>query len=227
MEVIPVIDLQGGQVVHARRGDRAAYRPIRTPLAPDSTPECVVTGLMALAPFRRLYVADLDAIAGGTPHHATWAALARAWPGVELWIDAGFRSAAPRSGGALFRAVMGSESQPDGAGPYGMDPGAILSLDFRGDAFLGPKSLLARAEAWPDDVIVMTLARVGAESGPDLALVAEIVRRGGRRRIYAAGGVRDARDLRALQEIGAAGALVATALHAEVITAAELRAFRD
>ena len=64
MDVIPVIDLKGGVVVHARRGDRARYRPIESPLSPTATPLDVVTGLMALHPFRRLYIADLDAIGG-------------------------------------------------------------------------------------------------------------------------------------------------------------------
>ena len=33
MHVIPVIDIRAGEVVHAMGGDRAGYKPIRTPLA--------------------------------------------------------------------------------------------------------------------------------------------------------------------------------------------------
>ncbi len=68
MEVIPVIDLKGGQVVHARAGNRRDYRPIRTPLSRSSAPEDVISGLLGLFPFARLYVADLDAIEGGGDH---------------------------------------------------------------------------------------------------------------------------------------------------------------
>ena len=32
MRIVPVLDLQGGVVVHARRGDRAGYAPLRSPL---------------------------------------------------------------------------------------------------------------------------------------------------------------------------------------------------
>jgi len=92
-------------------------------------------------------------------------------------------------------------------------PAAPLSLDFRGDQFIGPPALLGDAALWPDRVIVMTLARVGSNEGPDLERLAAIVARAGARRVYAAGGVRDSRDLIALREAGAAGALVATALH--------------
>lgn len=91
---------------------------------------------------------------------------------------------------------------------------APLSLDFRGDDFLGPRELLDDATLWPDRLIVMTLARVGSGEGPDLVRLASVIARAGDREVYAAGGVRDVGDLRALRDIGAAGALVATALHA-------------
>ena len=45
--------------------------------------------------------------------------------------------------------------------------GFVLSLDFRGETFLGPQGLLDDAALWPHRVIVMTLARVGGGEGPD------------------------------------------------------------
>src|SRR5215203_2024938 len=45
---------------------------------------------------------------------------------------------------------------------------AILSLDFRGEDFVGPPSLLDDPSLWPCAVIAMTLARVGTSTGPDL-----------------------------------------------------------
>ena len=62
MEIIPVIDLMGGVVVHARMGQRNAYRPIATPLSPTSDPLDVTRGLMSVYPFTSIYAADLDAI---------------------------------------------------------------------------------------------------------------------------------------------------------------------
>ena len=64
----------------------------------------------------------------------------------------------------------------------------------------------------------MTLTRVGVSAGPDFARVSQIVARAGDRRVFAAGGVRDADDLERLEAIGAAGALVATALHDGALT---------
>ncbi|HKI13991.1 MAG TPA: HisA/HisF-related TIM barrel protein, partial [Roseiarcus sp.] len=99
-----------------------------------------------------------------------------------------------------------------------------LSLDFRGDAFQGPEEILTEPKLWPRQIIVMSLARVGAGVGPDLARLAAIRAIAGGREIYAAGGVRDAADLRALNAAGVAGALIATALHERRIVRADLEA---
>ncbi len=83
--------------------------------------------------------------------------------------------------------------------------------------------MLDEAQHWPEAVIVMTLARVGSGDGPDLERIASIVAAAGGRRVYAAGGVRDRADIEALHAAGAAGVLIATALHAGTIKAGDLQ----
>jgi phosphoribosylformimino-5-aminoimidazole carboxamide ribotide isomerase len=89
----------------------------------------------------------------------------------------------------------------------------VLSLDSRGTERLGPDALHDDAQIWPEDVIVMTLARVGAGTGPDLSGISRAVALGQGRRIYAAGGVRGPQDVEDLARAGATGALVASAIH--------------
>jgi uncharacterized protein related to proFAR isomerase len=74
-------------------------------------------------------------------------------------------------------------------------------------------------------VIVMTLARVGGAAGPDTECVATIVARANGRAVFGAGGVRHGADIGALQTAGAAGVLVATALHTGALAHAELTEF--
>ena len=224
MDVIPVIDVRHGVAVHARQGQRDQYKPLETPLAQGSDPVAVARGFLSLFPFRSIYVADLDGIEGRGRHEGLAARLTAVLPGVEFWIDGGISAdAAAARAGVL--PVVGSESLADDdlerlrKEPRGC---FALSLDFRGDSFVGPQALLDDAALWPERVIVMTLARVGAGEGPDLQRVAAIVARAGARRVYAAGGVRHLADLKALRGAGAAGALVATALHAGTITAGDL-----
>lgn len=230
MRIIPVIDLRGGVVVHARRGERARYRPLVSPLAADATPLAVVAGLMALHPFSVLYVADLDAIAGAGDNGAAIAAIAARFPGLSLWLDAGFRAAPAARAWLAGRGdlVLGSEAQADGALLAALLGGAsaarvILSLDFRAEGFIGPPVLRTPA-LWPARVIAMTLAQVGSGAGPDLARVAEIVGQAEGRAVFAAGGVRDGADLAVLRTAGAAGVLVASALHEGRVGPADLAA---
>src|SRR5262249_39381782 len=107
------------------------------------------------------------------------------------------------------------EALPDDAlvHRFSAHPRVILSLDFRGDQFLGALPLLDAPQAWPVKVIVMTLARVGSGAGPDLDRLCAIRAAAPDKQIYAAGGVRNGGDLVTLQDAGIAGALVASSLH--------------
>jgi phosphoribosylformimino-5-aminoimidazole carboxamide ribotide isomerase len=230
MDVIPVIDIKNGQVVHAQGGRRDSYRPIQTPLSPTSAPADVAGGLLRLAPFRQLYIADLDAIEGRAANDAALRSIAEAVPGVELWVDNGIGDAEAALAW-LERwphwLVVGSESQLDPGTIVALrdEPRVLLSLDFRGDDFQGPAALLEDPGLWPPRVIVMTLARVGAAAGPDMERMAAIVERAGGRAVFGAGGVRFGADIGALETAGAAGVLVATALHTGALTGAELGEF--
>lgn len=220
-EIIPVIDLGSGRAVRAVGGERGAYRPLATRLCQDGDPVMAARGLLGVHPFSHLYIADLDAIEGRQPQHSAIASIRAAFPQTAFWIDAGLNDAAAYRrwrGLRLGCAVLGSESlrEPLLAG----SGDGILSLDFRGDDFLGMPELLNNPELWPETVIVMALHSVGSRTGPDLRRLRHIIQLAGKRRVYAAGGVRALSDLRLLMDAGAAGALIASALHDGRITAA-------
>ena len=227
MELIPVLDLRGGVVVHARLGQRRDYRPIRTPLSPTSDPLDVLHGLLTIHPFAAAYVADLDAIEGSGDHHAVLAALQRK---VSLWVDNGTADPAAAHrflATGLGRLVIGSESQRDLClvREFANDARVALSLDFRHERFLGPPALIAEPGVWPHRVIVMSLSRVGGAAGPDLDRLRAVREAAGPGRLlYAAGGVRDARDLAMLAQAGIDGALVASCLHDGRVTQQDLLA---
>ena len=231
MQVIPVIDLMGGEVVRARMGDRACYRPLRSPLSQSSDPVVVVHSLLAVYPFPTVYVADLDAIRASGDNFQALRRIRATFPALQLWVDNG--AAGPAALEALIDAnlgtpVIGSESQRDCKliAQHRGSTGAVLSLDFRGDAFQGPAEILDEPAIWPRRLIVMTLARVGSGAGPDLNRLAAIQSIAGGREVYAAGGVRDGADLSALKAAGASGALISTALHERQILRADLEALK-
>lgn len=230
MFVIPVIDLMGGVVVHARRGDRAKYLPVQSKLTPSSAPLSVVAALLDLAPFQQIYIADLDAIRHCGEHLAVVRQLAQAFTAVEFWVDAGFGSAAAVKAWMRLpiRPVVGTESLPDlnaWIEIKRLAPQAILSLDTRENQRLGPPLLFESGEHWPRDVIVMTLERVGSGRGPAMDTLAAARKRSPATNLIAAGGVRNADDLEMLREANAFAALVASAIHDGQLDAATLRKF--
>ena len=231
MDVIPVIDVAHGKVVRALKGQRSRYQPIETPLAPSSSdPADVARGLGRLFPFNKLYLADLDGIEGRGRNTHLVPALSQALPRAEIWIDAGtqYRNAARTVLAApVATLVVGTESIETVRSWEDILAEApertVLSLDFRHGEFMGPEAMLADASLWPSRVIVMTLDRVGANDGPDIDRLDNIVSRAHGRRVYAAGGVRDRGDLDEIRKIGVRGALIASALHSGKISADDLK----
>lgn len=230
--IIPVIDLKGGAVVHARGGARDAYPPIDTPLGFADDPVAIARALVAITGSPTLYIADLDAIAGIGNHFELCRDLASALPRHDLWIDAGFSSVTDCAFWLPLGAtlVVGSESLKfvekwqELRAAFGKS--LMLSLDFSADGSHGPSALFAETAHWPDRLIAMSLDRVGAAGGPDLGRLKDVVERGGSCAVYAAGGVRSIGDLDAIAAAGAAGALIATALHHGAIGQKEIAAFQ-
>lgn len=230
MEIIPVLDIAGGLVMRAIAGERSSYRPLGSPLAASNRPTDVLAGLLSLYPFRKFYVADLDGIEGRGRNTHLIPELSSVTERVEFWVDAG--TGTPRAARSVLAApvttlVVGSESL-ESLVPYQeimkeSPERTVLSLDFRGDEFMGPAALLENPDLWPSRVIVMTLKRIGTDAGPDLKRIAEIkAKAGAMRKVYAAGGVRDRQDLDDLVASGAAGVLVSSVLHTQKITAGDL-----
>lgn len=229
MEIIPVIDLLHGQVVRAKRGERHLYRPIESTLCNGSDPLAIVHALLELYPFKSLYIADLNAIQGAGNHHAIIGTIRERYPQLHIWLDAGLQH--PQQLEAWndlpVELVIGSEGLQSGQ-QYeslvrALDPVRILlSLDFNKEGFIGSPAILSDTSHWPTRLIAMTLARVGSQEGPDTSLLEALIHRAGNRQIIAAGGIRNTDDLDHLRQIGAAGALLASALHDGQITAKHL-----
>ncbi len=216
MEIIPVIDVMKGRVVQAKGGVRAAYQPLQSQLTQQTDTIAVVADLLAYAPFKTLYMADLDAIMGRPPAHDLYQALTAAFPQLMIYLDVGIKTVDDWhaiAGISGLQAVIGSETLQDKTllSDELIRRQGILSLDYRAGNLLGSAHLPDRAD-WPEKTIVMSLDSVGANKGPNVDLLSSLRKRGERQWLMA-GGVRDNKDIDMLREQGVAGVLVASALH--------------
>ncbi|MEJ2598086.1 MAG: HisA/HisF-related TIM barrel protein [Anaerolineales bacterium] len=242
MRLIPVLDLKNGLAVHAVRGERQAYQPVHSVFVHGGDPGEVVASFREKFGFTELYVADLDAVLGEGNQHELIHKLARN-SGMELIVDAG---AADIQGvrqvmelGAQ-RVIIGAETLTDWeAGKKILDTFSqdklVFSLDMRSGKILSvyePLAAMQPLEAldrlyqagWKE-IILLDLARVGAEAGIDRDLLEAARRAFPELTILVGGGLRDVNDLVELRAIGIDGALIATMIHRGMLTRQQALSF--
>jgi phosphoribosylformimino-5-aminoimidazole carboxamide ribotide isomerase len=215
-----------GQVVHAQYGSRSRYQPLQSKLCSGSEPLSIVSALLELYPFQTLYIADLDAIQNHGNHQAMIEAIDQKFPNLTIWLDYGkIRAPYPI---AKIKPVLGSEYIQNMQDYLEQSAAClkrhVLSLDFNARGEMGFADLYKNAELWPDEVICMTLNKVGSEQGIDLKRLSTLKLFNKSSAIYAAGGVRNIDDIQRLKKLDIAGVLVATALHQKNITSSEIAA---
>jgi phosphoribosylformimino-5-aminoimidazole carboxamide ribotide isomerase len=238
MRVVPVLDLKGGVAVHAVRGERQSYAPVRSVLSPSADPVALARAFRDRLGSDACYVADLDAITGAGDHHVVVRAIADL--GLAVWLDAGVATvedARRAVGCGARRVIVGTETLKDPHDLAGIVQAArgadcILSLDHRGGQLLGGSPAVAGIDAnalataaWAAGIrafIVLDLARVGAGTGPETEPARRLRASLPAAEIVLGGGVRGKDDLRALAAAGYQAALVGTALHTGVLGPADL-----
>ena len=112
MRIIPVMDLMEGKVVHAVRGERNKYRPVKSVLVPVFRPVDVAKALINETMCREIYIADLDAIQKEDHNLHTISDLAEKLD-ITLWVDAGINdgiSAERLKSAGAGKIIVGSET---------------------------------------------------------------------------------------------------------------------
>ena len=214
MKIIPVIDLLRGYAVRAEGGHRNTYRPLQSPLCRHGEVLPLVRRLYEELHYPLIYLADLDAIQGSGDNAALLSEICSAFPDLHLWFDGGFRCSSDLAGlrdRTQVRAVIGSETWSDD-GPL-PDREAILSVDCDAEGLRDRSGICGDATRRPIDLVLMNLTRVGSRNGPDIGLLEQWRVMAPEARLYLAGGIRGPDDLKAAETAGAAGVLLASALH--------------
>src|SRR5262249_6489108 len=222
-------DVMNSEVVRGIGGRRHEYRPLVSRLTASSRPLDIAYAIRCHFGWSEFYLADLDAILGGEPAWATFAALRD--DGFRLWVDAGVRrmtQACQLAEAGIESIVVGLETV---AGPAELAAMArafgerlVFSLDLRQGEPLGERaawkggdarSIAAQAVVLGvRRLLVLDLARVGLGGGTGTReLCAGLCADYPQVEVSAGGGVQSRRDLEDLRDVGVHAALVASALH--------------
>jgi len=220
--VVPVMDVKGGLVVHAVGGNRSQYKPITSILTGSPDPLAVAHAFLERFGFKEMYVADLDALAGGKPNFTLFRSIAES-TGMSLMVDAGVHSdeaALSLLDAGVSRVVSGSETlrNVEEISQILSSIGSehlTVSIDTRGGELLSkglsmsPGAFASCAERLGVlEVILLSLSKVGAADGVDISLFKEVTQ-GLKLRALVGGGVAATGDLLAVRQAGAAGVLQA------------------
>ena len=166
MKIIPVIDIKDGIAVSAQQGQRDYYRPMKSKLCATSSIKAVLEGFLSIYPFNTIYLADLNAITYNSNNQSLIDNIIIEYPAIHFWVDNGKKIQNPSS--TSYQSIIGSENQDfiHFSSPIPIS-NHILSLDFFPEqGYKGPINLLENSTLWPDNIIIMTLNRVGNNIGP-------------------------------------------------------------
>ncbi|MEI7827984.1 MAG: HisA/HisF-related TIM barrel protein [Euryarchaeota archaeon] len=222
MEIIFAMDIRDGIIVKGFKGDRERYEPIErhSTICTTSDPLSVID---AIKP-RRTYIADLDRILGGGSNSGI---IKRISTRTKTLIDLGIRRLddvreAERIGET---AIIGTETgsldviraaqSMRVAVSIDVKDGSATSLDpaLSGD----PLQVVERMNLYKiRAVLLLNMNLVGTKQGVDFDFIEKVIDVSGHP-IVVAGGIKNSEELDKLEDLGAAGVVLSTAIHDGII----------
>ena len=239
--IIPVIDILNSQAVHAIKGEREKYKPLKSVLINGSNPTRIALKLKNEYLFNELYIADLDAILQSKPNITILSKIIHI-SGVEIMIDPGIKTKEEVE--KYFKLnlkslILGLETLRDinvikeciklfNTNKF------VVSVDMYNGIIktnikeFKNQDILEIVRKLEDlgvvNIILLDLFKVGQKLGGISPLYLEI-REQFNGEILVGGGIKDLQDIKEYKSNDFSGVLIGTALHDGSIKIEELRNF--
>lgn len=238
LKIIPVIDVLDGIAVHAVRGERRHYRPLRSVLCSSVDPLDMALTFESLG-FDSLYLADLDAILGKSTNFALYQQI-KTKTNLDLMADAGVAEVTKAEkllNAGVSKIVIGTETLRsldfvNQAVEFFGENRVVVSIDLKRGKVMSVSENIKSMNPIPlaqtlekigvSQIILLDLDRVGTERGANVEVLKEVLKKT-KVRVLVGGGIRSLQDLEELRNLGVSGALVATALHNGKLRVDELK----
>lgn len=237
--IVPVIDLLNSTAVHAIKGDRKNYQPLKTPLINSADPLKIIQFLNHKMDFDEFYIADLDSIINKKPNIKIISKILNI-SSIKIMLDPGIENKKDLmlySKLKLNKIILGMETINSikditecleilGAKRI------IVSIDlYKGNIISRiknwkhqePEKIITELENLGiKELILLDLFRVGQKVGgiPQSYLQ---IQRSFSGNVLVGGGIRDIEDIISLKEENFSGVLIATALYDKSIEIDDLK----
>ena len=156
MELIPAIDILNNIVVKAIVGERKKYKAIQSKILNSCKLEHIVEGLLNEYDFKKIYIADLNAIIGNKNNFKIIESIITKYTHIDFWVDYGIKTYLDfkKFENLPCSLIIGSETLKDVLELKKIKKKIkknkiILSLDYKNNRFLGPPSLIKEKKLWP------------------------------------------------------------------------------
>jgi len=222
-DLIFVIDILTGIVVHGVKGERSKYKPIdKYSLVVSSHDPFDV--IKTINP-KEVYIADLDRITGIGDNIPIIQKIAKKW---KIIADIGIKDVHDLDLGHKYlkNLVIGTETADmNGILRDRCLQNDLISLDIKNGKILrrdvrfsdNPKIFLRDIDGYDlNGIIILFLDKVGTETGINIEFLEEMRSISNHKMIFG-GGIRGLEDIEILKDAGIDGALVSTAVHKKKI----------
>ncbi|MHA1986177.1 MAG: HisA/HisF-related TIM barrel protein [Promethearchaeota archaeon] len=242
-KVIPVLDILKSEAVHAVKGERSKYKPLKSHLFKKSDPFNILEVLRLNYKFRDFYIADLDAIINRTPNFQLLQKILRI-SGIKIKIDPGIID--------IDDILLFSKYNIDKL-IIGLETVGSLETIKKAFRIMGKSKLIISIDMYKEkvisnaidiknksiieitrqieefgikDIILLDLFRVGQKIGgiPQHYLEIQDIFKGN---IYVGGGIKDYKDILKYKNLNFAGVLIATALYDGTLSIEKIRNFSN
>jgi phosphoribosylformimino-5-aminoimidazole carboxamide ribotide isomerase len=239
--IIPVIDILNSKAVHAKKGIRENYKPLRSKLFHSNNPSKIIKCLRYKYGFKEIYIADLDAIVKKKPNFKLLSKISKI-PDIIILIDPGIATLDDVRVFSQYdfeKLILGLETLnnleviSESIKLIGSHK-IIISIDMYNEKVstnikeLKNVSLIEIVKKIENlgvnEIILLDLFMVGQKLGgvPPLYLN---IRNVFRKKILVGGGIKEYKDIVTYSKYNFSGVLIGTALHDGTIEIEKIRNF--